>query len=78
MTAPPNESNGYLKVRCNGGLNQQRSAVSISYISWTLVLFMHSQLFVSSKMGVQIWVENHATYVLKTGVFHFCIAWLDC
>ncbi|RWW88236.1 hypothetical protein BHE74_00002897 [Ensete ventricosum] len=24
---PPNESNGYLRVRCNGGLNQQRSAV---------------------------------------------------
>lgn len=27
MAAPPNESNGYLRVRCNGGLNQQRSAV---------------------------------------------------
>lgn len=27
VIAPPNESNGYLRVRCNGGLNQQRSAV---------------------------------------------------
>ncbi|KAL5781400.1 hypothetical protein ACOSP7_006429 [Xanthoceras sorbifolium] len=24
---PPKESNGYLRVRCNGGLNQQRSAI---------------------------------------------------
>ncbi|WOL01371.1 hypothetical protein Cni_G10087 [Canna indica] len=25
--SPPKESNGYLRVRCNGGLNQQRSAI---------------------------------------------------
>ena len=56
MTAPPSESNGYLKVRCNGGLNQQRSAVSISYISRTLVFFHAlSAFFVLSKMEVQIW-----------------------
>jgi len=27
VIAPPNKSNGFLRVRCNGGLNQQRSAV---------------------------------------------------
>ena len=27
--APPAETNGYLRGRCNGGLNQQRSAVCL-------------------------------------------------
>ncbi|KAA3485653.1 GDP-fucose protein O-fucosyltransferase [Gossypium australe] len=29
---PPKETNGYLRVRCNGGLNQQRSAVRLKFI----------------------------------------------
>ncbi|KAJ8760141.1 hypothetical protein K2173_010997 [Erythroxylum novogranatense] len=30
---PPKESNGYLRVRCNGGLNQQRSAICNSVLA---------------------------------------------
>ena len=29
FAAPTKETNGYLRVRCNGGLNQQRSAVGV-------------------------------------------------
>ncbi|KAJ6865693.1 hypothetical protein NC652_037264 [Populus alba x Populus x berolinensis] len=34
--SPPKETNGYLRVRCNGGLNQQRSAVCNPFLHSSL------------------------------------------
>ena len=38
VAAPPKETNGYLRVRCNGGLNQQRSAVCNLFLPKSLNL----------------------------------------
>jgi hypothetical protein len=32
LSSPTKETNGYLRVRCNGGLNQQRSAVGVLFL----------------------------------------------
>lgn len=44
VAAPPapSESNGFLRVRCNGGLNQQRSAVCILFFAANIIAHSHS------------------------------------
>jgi hypothetical protein len=65
VAAPPapSESNGYLRVRCNGGLNQQRSAVCILFSSLPLLILgsfkfsrgVKPNKYVSSIIALLLW-----------------------
>ena len=73
VSAPPTESNGYLRVRCNGGLNQQRSAVCTS------VSLNCSRLLDSLKLLLSICIALPATLAMvpTQGSYFFFLLFLE-
>ena len=66
MAAPPalSESSGYLRVRCNGGLNQQRSAVCILFFAVNFITPFYSWVdlmgnkYVPSIIALLLWCKT--------------------